>query len=237
MKYSAILFDLDNTLLDFTKSEEESLHELYCHFFDGRLPEDVFTTEFLRINHELWKSVELGKMSPVELKTERFSRFLDEQNLKLNPHLLAEFYEKNLGQNIYWFNGAEKLLQTLREQFLIGIVTNGLTTVQRRKYQLTGLDQWCPCYVISEEIGIAKPEKEIFEIALKQLGVTAEETLMVGDSVSSDFKGAVAMGMDFCWVSPDEHPLPEELKAPQFRVSAVEMLGGLLFPTSPTSSQ
>ncbi len=189
MNYKAILFDLDDTLLDFTASEDLALDSVYDRFF-SHIGKETFKQVYKKINLALWAKVEEGHLRPEYVKNERFVQVLRALDMDCVVDPISHHYLDSLGQYAFWMPGAEEILKLLQGQCSIGVVTNGLTHAQEKKYQLCGLSKWCTSFLISEKVGVAKPDRKIFEMALKQVSAEPHETLMVGDSLASDYQGA-----------------------------------------------
>jgi len=219
--YKAILFDLDDTLVDFKTAESKSLQLTYEEFYQDLTPETDFRDLFHTINKSLWKSAEAGNLDTKHIRTLRFEEVNKAFPSKSSPETIAQFYLDKLAETSEWIEGAEKAIQALSKSHKLGIITNGFSCVQRKKYTLHCMHNWIPLLVISEEVGCAKPDKRIFHWALEKMGCTPDEVLMVGDSLSSDFEGAMASGIDFCWINPQKHSLPPSLKEPKFKVQSV----------------
>ena len=100
--------------------------------------------------------------------------------------------------------------------------------MQRIKYKKLCISDWCKSYVISEEVGSFKPDKAIFMTALDEIKENSKDVLMVGDSINSDFKGALNAGLDFCWVNVEDKENPKGLPTPKYVVRSVTGLLALL---------
>jgi YjjG family noncanonical pyrimidine nucleotidase len=223
-KYRAILFDLDETLLDFTTTENMALDQIYNLFFHAHVQREEVKTFYNKINRQLWHEVSLGIKTPAQVKYERFSLLLAELKLAFDPKTIATHFEKYLGEQVLWFPGVEEAIAKLYPTHTMGIVTNGITTVQENRYIRGAMSNWCRCCVISESVGFAKPDPRIFSLALQQIGTAPEQTLMVGDSLESDFLGALNSHIDFCWINPKKLPLPAHLPKPALVLSSVAEL-------------
>lgn len=224
MHYKAILFDLDDTLLDFSSSEDVALDRVYTRFFSHIDNKEVFKKSYRKINHSLWAKVEEGLLSPEHVKYERFEQLLYALKIENCVETISHYYMDSLGHAASWLPGAKESLQQLKDKVTIGIVTNGLTHVQEKRYQLCGLSQWCTCFLISEKVGLSKPDKKIFEMALQQVNAASHETLMVGDSLASDYQGALNAGLDFCWINPSSRSVNPSLPSPKYIVKSVAEL-------------
>jgi len=201
-QYRLILFDADGTLFDYEKAEDTAL--------EAALTEEGFPYRreahrevYRAINQELWELFEQGGIQAAELRVERFRRFLTATGISLDPESISRRYLKHLAEGAYLYEGVETLLQELRRTYKLGLVTNGLKEVQRKRLAKTSLPKYLSCIVISDEVGIQKPEPAIFRIALREAGEPdPKATLVVGDSLTSDIQGGVNAGMDTCWFNP-----------------------------------
>lgn len=227
ISYKALLFDLDDTLVDFKASEALALELVYEHFYKSFTEKETFTTNFHTINQELWASVEKMHLPVAHVGLKRFQILTTLLSANVDPNLSATFYEDKLG-SVSWLPGAQEAVSSLKNQYKLGIVTNGFARIQRIKQQSLSLEKWFNPFVISEEAMISKPRKEIFDIALKEIGEISSDTLMIGDSISSDYQGSLNAGMDFCWINSRGVPLPDYLPEPKFTLSSVAELPHVL---------
>ena len=201
-KYSVILFDIDDTLLDFPKSEREALCEALM--LSGIELDDEMISTYQKINYELWKALERKEISRDELMTRRFKDFADFYGFNINADKTAKDYLDALGTKIYFIDGARKLLSSLYGKVKMYIVTNGMACVQNSRYKLAGLDKVFDGMFISEEVGANKPDARFFEYVSEHIeGFQKERTLIIGDSQTSDIAGGNAFGIDTCWYSPN----------------------------------
>ena len=201
-KYSVILFDIDDTLLDFPKSEREALCEALM--LSGIELDDEMISTYQKINYELWKALERKEISRDELMTRRFKDFADFYGFNINADKTAKDYLDALGTKIYFIDGARELLSSLYGKVKMYIVTNGMACVQNSRYKLAGLDKVFDGMFISEEVGANKPDARFFEYVSEHIeGFQKERTLIIGDSQTSDIAGGNAFGIDTCWYSPN----------------------------------
>ena len=219
--YQTLLFDLDNTLVDFSGSEEKALDQIYRHHFRQTGSRHAFDNQFHLINRKLWQQVETGAISPREAGDRRFQKLISKLGSANDPNHIANRYEKALAEHTAWLPGTQATLDQLAKHYQLGIITNGLTMVQQLKYAHLNMQRWFSCYLISEQVGIAKPNPKIFKQALADLKANPETTLMAGDSLSSDYQGALNSGLDFCWINQQQKPLPNHLPKPQWIMRSV----------------
>lgn len=219
--FSAVLFDLDDTLIDFKKSEEISLRKCYARYFHHLVSWEAFQGHYIQINRALWNLAEAGKIPTSAIGHKRFQELSELYRIPFLPEIV-EFYEEELVYNSEWIEGAEQLLIDIKTRSIpIGFVTNGFTHLQQNKEKKLKLSRFSKVLVISEECGVAKPHPQIFHRALELIESHPSQTLMVGDSLTSDGQGAKNVQMPFCWYNPKR--LPNSLDwQPAFVIHALE---------------
>jgi putative hydrolase of the HAD superfamily len=212
-KYQHLFFDLDHTIWDFDKNAEEALHELYIiHRLDaiGLNSADVFIETYTRNNHRLWAEYHTGKITKAALREARFKQtFLE---LGVHPDIIPEGFEdayvqlcptkKNL------FPHAHETLACLQSKYALHLISNGFKESSEIKIEGTGIGKYFQHVIISEVVGVNKPDKAIFEHALNLAGAIKDESLMIGDSLEADVYGALNFGMDAIYFNPFNQPKP-----------------------------
>ncbi|BBH54329.1 YjjG family noncanonical pyrimidine nucleotidase [Fluviispira sanaruensis] len=203
MKYDFILFDADDTLFDFNKSQEIAFRETVSHFAIS-YHTDVLCSEFKKTNRALWKELENRLISEDDLKILRFKKIFDAHNIKQDPSEVSKIYLQKISQSTHLKAGALSICQFLKEaKIKIGIITNGFENIQKSRFSLSELNPYFDFITISEECGYRKPYAEIFQIALNKFGnARKDNTLMVGDNLEADIIGAQEFGLDSCWYHP-----------------------------------
>lgn len=201
-KYSVILFDIDDTLLDFPRSEREALCEaLLMH---GVALDDEMIATYHKINYELWRALERGEITREVLMTRRFEDFAKFYGFAIDSCRVADDYLDCLSKKVYFIDGARELLAALYGKVKMYIVTNGLERVQTGRYALSGFDKIFDGMFISQVVGANKPDPRFFEhVASHVEGFEKERALLVGDSLTSDIAGGINFGIDTCWYSPE----------------------------------
>lgn len=209
MKYDTILWDLDGTLLDFKLSERYALG-VCLKTYGIEMTEEMLAL-YSGINERYWERLERGEVTKKELLQGRFACFFQRMGFThIDPMEIQKQYERELGTMTYYRDNSYDVLKRLKEmgvkQYL---VTNGVMITQQIKLKNSGFDKLIDQAFISDELGYEKPRPEFFEKAFARLsGFHREKSLLVGDSLTSDIKGANNAGVDACWYHPDGKPFP-----------------------------
>lgn len=220
LRYRAVFFDADDTLYDYPAAERAALLSCRGEFRLAGAAEP-FLAAYRRHNHDVWREFERGETDQAALRVERFRRLAVELGLEGLPlEQVSSFYLQALSGQSQLLPGALELVQELAAEYPLALITNGIASVQERRFAASPITPFFQAIVISEKVGIAKPDPRIFAPALEKIGVGAGEVLYVGDSVTSDMAAARNAGMDFCWLNPGGAPVPEGF-APKYAIRAL----------------
>lgn len=222
-KYYCILFDADNTLLNFDAAENKALAETLVNY--GIEPDAETVQTYRTINEELWRQLEKGQIRREKLFGERFSRFLKAINAAGDGVEMNRFYLEQLSTHPDLMSPEVlDVLRELSEVATLAIVSNGAQKVQTRRLAESGVMNFMEDVFISEKMGCEKPNARIFDAALRALGVeNREHVLMVGDSLPSDIQGGSNAGLDTCWYNPNHAENPGKV-VPTYEISSLEEL-------------
>jgi len=214
--YKHIFFDLDHTIWDFDKNAEETLHELYhVHQLHniGLSSADVFIETYTRHNHQLWAQYHVGQITKNELREARFKKTFIE--LGLDPNIIPvdfeDAYVKLCPTKTNLFPHAHETLQYLQGKYTLHLISNGFKESQQLKIAGSNLAGYFQHIIVSEDAGVNKPDKGIFEYALNLAGADKAESVMIGDSLEADVYGALNFGMDAIYFNPFNAPQPEDV--------------------------
>ena len=225
--YRAVFFDADDTIFDYHAGEAAAFAATAGAFGLGDRQEEARRV-YRRHNAEVWRALEEGRITQDELKVERFRRLLADMGASTDHAAdMGYHYLDRLAEQTQLLEGAEDVVLRAAERYLLVLVTNGLTTVQRRRFAATPLTARFRSILISEELGVAKPDPAIFTPAMEEFGLLPEEVLLVGDSVTSDMPAARNAGMDFCWINPTRLAVPDG-HAPRFNVESIRDVAEVL---------
>ena len=199
-KYYCILFDADNTLLNFDAAESKALAETLVNY--GIEPDAETVQTYRTINEELWRQLEKGQIRREKLLNERFSRFLKAIDAAGDGAEMNRYYLEQLSTHPDLMNAE----------------------VQTRRLAESGVSNFMEDVFISEKLGCEKPGARIFDAALRALGVeNREHVLMVGDSLTSDIQGGANAGLDTCWFNPNHTENPGKV-IPTYEIASLEEL-------------
>ncbi|PJC97314.1 noncanonical pyrimidine nucleotidase, YjjG family [Janthinobacterium sp. BJB1] len=203
MSYQLFLFDLDDTLLDFRASEKRSflhtMHELGLR--DGI---DGLFTLYQAINVDLWKRFETGSVTKDFLKVERFRKTFAQGGIDVAPELASRLYLDSLPDTVVLIDGAKQVCETLSRIGEVGIITNGVDSIQNRRIAASGLGDYISFVATSEACGHAKPDVRFFDYAANMARAFSKDTsIIIGDRLDADILGANRYGIASCWFNPD----------------------------------
>lgn len=199
-KYTSILFDLDDTIFDFTKGEDVAL-TIVCEKYSSSLIAEEIKKTYRKINKRLWDAFENNKVSKEYLINNRFALTFAELGIEVDGFEVAKEYQTLLGKQCQLLPGAEKTLQTFKEaQIDLYAVTNGYVETQKSRIALANISHYFKAIYISEQTGSKKPERAFFSYVFEHSPeINIQHSILIGDSISSDIQGGINIGMDCCW--------------------------------------
>ena len=212
-----IFFDLDHTIWDFDRNAEETLHELYYSYGLRELglhSADTFIEVYTRNNHALWADYHTGKITKQVLRETRFSKTFADLGVteEMVPQSFEDDYVRICPTKTNLFPHAHETLSYLSAKYKLHLISNGFQESTEMKIEKTGLGDYFHTIVISECVGCNKPDKAIFEFALTGAQATVDESLMIGDSIEADIRGAQAFGMKAIYFNPARKEKPEDVR-------------------------
>ena len=195
-KVTDVFFDLDHTLWDFDKN---SAHTFQKIFIDQKI--NVELNDFLKVyvpaNLKFWKLYREEKITKKELRYQRLKSVFDEMKYPATDdiiHVLSEEYINHLSSFNSLFPNTIEVLDYLRPNYKLHIITNGFQEVQEKKLRNSGIHGFFDQIIDSEMAGVKKPNPIIFNLALNKAGAKPERSLMIGDSLEADILGAKSLG-------------------------------------------
>lgn len=231
--YLAILFDLDDTLFSLRGCEAEALQgTLTDAGLLAPMPMD-YAERFAAISSGYWmaRTADGGaQYSREDILQLSWRDFLRRYGLDAQlSHALARQFWRDFCRSSALNPGAEAVLRRLSQRYRLGMITNGYSDSQRGRLEAADLLDVFDPLLISQEVGVAKPDIRIFEMALARLRMPPEAVLYVGDSISHDREGCLRAGIDFCHYCPERDSWGD-LPAARYRIAELTELVPILLP-------
>lgn len=218
MELKLVIFDLDNTIWDFETNSREALDELFhktkadhniVHDFD------FFHSNYVEINYKCWSDYEKGLIDKHHLRYGRFYDAFARTNFhdrRVIDEVANRYIEISRTKTVV-FDGTYEVLEYLNKKYKLAIITNGFSEVVEHKMRNCRLDEYFDYVQTSEAAGVQKPNTKIFELVMNQFGVSANESIMIGDNLDTDILGGKNAGMKTILFDPkDAHKEYEDLK-------------------------
>ena len=217
-----IFFDLDDTLLDFKGAERESLAATLDLL--GIPYTDADLSRYSEINQACWLKLEKKEYTIDEVLTNRFVIFFAELGIEADVARVREEYEGRLAGSALVVFGAVEALSELRGKYRLFVVSNGVSRSQYSRISRAGISEYFERIFISEDVGCEKPAKEFFERVLGALpDVLPEESVIVGDSMTSDIPAGCGAGIYTCLFNPSGKAVTGNI-TPDFEISELWQL-------------
>lgn len=208
MGYETILFDIDDTLLDFKAAEEQALSQLFQDM--GVEPSLSVKNNYKKMNQGFWRDHEAGLLSRQELLDNRFRLFFEQYEREVDGPKTEARYRYYLNQGHQLISNSLEVVESLSQKKDLYAVTNGVSVTQHQRLEKSGLAPYFEKFFISEEMGVHKPMKEFFDIVFAEIPrFDKEKTVIIGDSLTSDIKGGQVAGIDTIWMNPHENETKE----------------------------
>lgn len=196
-----VFIDLDDTILDFLAAEKAALTRTLSHF--GIAPDERVLARYSAINDAQWKLLERGEITRDQVKLRRYALLFEEFGIDCDPMMVNDHYMEELSKGHIFMEGAKALLDALFGSYRLYLASNGTTWVQERRLKSADLYRYFDGVFISQELGYDKPDPRFFEKAFATISdFKKEESVMVGDSLTSDIKGGKGAGLKTLWFNP-----------------------------------
>lgn len=206
-----LLWDIDGTLLDFDAAERIGIRKSFEHFALGPCTDEMLAA-YSVINTKHWERLERGECTKHETMVERFVEFFARYGIATNAERFNDYYQHVLPETVVFRPNGWETVQALQKKYRQYCITNGNLPVQRKKLHDSGLDTvFCRSF-ISDEVGHEKPSLAFFQIVLNEIDVKPEEAFVIGDSLTSDIRGANNANIPCCWYNPSGKPAAGNVK-------------------------
>ncbi len=201
-KYKAVIFDLDGTLVDYDAAQKYAAAKAIEQIGKPVSP-DLEKKVLELVSGDAVQDIEACRPGWMPVDSAYMQDIFTEAGVNIPSGLFLNNYFEAMSQHGEPFPGVIDLLVSLKKDHTIGLVSNGLGPVQRKRLVKAGLMEYLDLLVISCEVGCAKPDPAILQLAMRLADSTPETTLFVGDSIGSDMGAAEAAGVDFVFIKPD----------------------------------
>ena len=215
-RYKYLLFDLDDTLLNFQQAQELAFKKL---LEDENIEYSYKLFEqYEKINKALWRRFEKGELANTEVTRQRFIQFFELFNKSVDGRETDIRFRSYLAEGNQLFEGIVDMLDRLRKTHKLYVASNGIGVTQHTRLKNNDLNKYFEKIFISEELGSKKPDREFFEKIFVEVGVENKgEVLMIGDTLTSDILGANNIGIDSCLV--DIHNVEHSEIIPTYKIN------------------
>ena len=225
MKYSLLLFDLDQTLFDTDKNAENALKQLNLPFDFPFTEEQVDYWHHLQ--QQMWADLELGKMTRQQLVDTRFLRYFEHFGIAADALDCEQQFEKVFFAEHALMPYTQELLTTLSKQYQLAVISNGTRAKQEQQLRDSKIDHFFDKVYLAGEVGFSKPDINFFQaITQSQPEVNKSEMLVIGDSLTADIKGANNFQIDSIWFNP--HQLTASDIKPTYEVNELKQITDIL---------
>lgn len=204
-----VFFDLDRTLWDFNANSRLELTNLWSEYQlhqKGISLTDQFIKIYEKINGECWAQYRQNEITKEELRGKRFNDTLSYFGIE-DSNLAEEIgaaYINNSPNRTILVEGTIEILTYLKEKYHLHIITNGFKEVQHLKLKNCGLTPFFEEVITSEEVGVMKPNAQVFDYSIKQVNAKKEESVYIGDDFKVDIEGATNAGLHAVYYNPNK---------------------------------
>lgn len=212
-RISNIFFDLDHTLWDFDTNSGLAFDKIFRKDHPS-IDTAVFLEKYIPINQACWKLFQVDAISHDELRYQRLKQSFDAIRYAITDvqiEQMAQDYINFLPEFNHLFEDAIEVLAYLMDRYKLHIITNGFAQVQFKKINNANLTAYFKTITNSEMAGAKKPNPIIFQHALHLANAKKESSIMIGDSLDADVKGAQDFGMDAIFFNPNQIEVRDDL--------------------------
>lgn len=209
-----VFFDLDHTLWDFDKNSELTFDGIFSRNHPEVEIKD-FIEKYVPINQACWKLYQYDKITHEELRYNRLKHSFDAINYSISDteiNKISDEYITFLPENNHLFDGTIELLEYLKPNYNLHIITNGFAEVQFKKMTNSKIASYFLTVTNSEMAGVKKPNPVIFDYALNLAKAKKENSMMIGDSLDADVQGALDAGLDAIYFNENRDSVQDHIK-------------------------
>ena len=221
-----VLFDLDDTILDFHRAEHIALSKTLTEMGIDACEKNIAL--YSEINSAQWKLLELGKLTREEVMRSRFELFFKSINVTRSVDKAKELYEGFLSIGHFFMPEAIETLDTLVKKYNLYIVSNGTYRIQKERIASADISKYFKEIFISERVGYNKPDVRFFDKCFEKIGdINRERTIIIGDSLSSDILGGINAGIHTCLYNPSHKKNKTDI-VPEYETDILSMVPAII---------
>lgn len=199
MTYKNIFLDFDDTIVDFFDAEEKAFYNMahqYHHF-----PSEKDFLHFRKVNQAHWEAFQQNKLTKEQVLSHRFINYFKDYQIEVNGKEADEIFRDELAKApLKFFDHTIQTIEQLQHNHCLYIVTNGVTITQQRRIAQTNFNEIFDGIFISEQTGYQKPMPQFFDYIFEKIGENErEQSIIVGDSLTSDIMGGLNANIATCW--------------------------------------
>lgn len=226
MKYKTLLFDVDDTLLDFQATEKQALRKLFDN--QGVTLTAELEQDYKTMNHGLWQEFERGERTRDQVINERFGLFFKKLGISVDSLAVEKKYRSFLDEGHDLLGNSRKIIADLSQKADLYVVTNGVSKTQYRRLTDAKLLPFFKDIFVSEDTGYQKPMPEYFEYVFDRIPrLDKKETVIIGDSLTSDIQGGLTAGIDTVWLNSTGESESERIQ-PTYTIKQLEAIYDIL---------
>ncbi len=193
-----VLLDVDDTILDFSLSAKAAIIAA-AKEFKTAFTEEMFEY-YLHLNELLWEDYENGIIDKEHIFKARFQMLFDRFNINADGIEFEKAFQKHFKTEYVFIEGAKEILEYLAGKYDLYVVSNSSFDIQYCRLTKAGIYNYFKKIFVSDKIGHQKPTKEFFDCCFKEIpNFNAKETIIIGDSLTSDILGGNNAGIKTCW--------------------------------------
>jgi YjjG family noncanonical pyrimidine nucleotidase len=214
--YKHLFFDLDHTLWDFEQNAHDCLIDIYAHFNLKALGVEnlpLFCEKFSEANHHYWALLEQKLITTDQLRRSRFKTAFANLGVEIEEDFgleINDFFLHLLPTKNALIDGAIEVLDYLKPNYKLHILSNGHTELQTQKMMSSGILHYFEELITVDKAKALKPDKAIFDYALKCTNASLSMSLMIGDNYEADIKGAINANFDTVFYNPAQQKTIEK---------------------------
>lgn len=199
--YRFLLFDVDDTLLDFQKAEKFAFKKMLTHYHIKY--QSHYLTEYKNENKRLWMLYEKGEIARKTIFDDRLKPLVSKYHFPIDPKEASYLYLDYLALGAFILGNSKQELARLSQKYELYVVSNGEPSVQYPRLEKTKLKGYFKKIYVSEEVGYQKPSKEFFDFVANDIpNFDKAKAIIIGDSLTSDIKGGINYQIKTCWFNP-----------------------------------